>query len=169
MSFILEALKKSESERNRGRVKTLALSHFEPGRRPIAPYVATAVVAAVVFAGFGWWISRQTTTVGFGSVATKSVAEPPPQVLRPMAPDRSRSVSMPSVNRTQAAIAPAITPPRVSLDALSYSDDPSRRFVMINQKIYHEGQWTEDGLRVQAVTRTGAVLAFQGQEFVVTP
>lgn len=57
MSFILEALKKSERERKAGKVPDLSSVVHEPRRRPVPWLLLTLVVLGVVNAlGLGYWL-----------------------------------------------------------------------------------------------------------------
>lgn len=55
----------------------------------------------------------------------------------------------------------------LTLDVLVYSDTPSERLVFINGRKYVEGQRTEQGLVVEAITPQGAMLNDQGRRFLL--
>lgn len=58
--------------------------------------------------------------------------------------------------------------PHMHLDIHVYSGDPAERFVFINMKRYNEGNATQEGPKVERITRTGVVMDYQGQRFLLT-
>lgn len=59
--------------------------------------------------------------------------------------------------------------PVVNIQAVSYSENDARRFVMIDQHIYKEGDELKNGLRVEQVTPDGPVVSFRGRRFMLRP
>jgi general secretion pathway protein B len=58
--------------------------------------------------------------------------------------------------------------PHMHLDIHVYSGDPAERFVFINMRRYNEGNATQEGPKVERITRTGVVMNYQGQKFLLT-
>ena len=58
--------------------------------------------------------------------------------------------------------------PHMHLDIHVYSGDPAERFVFINMRRYNEGNATQEGPKVERITRTGVVMNYQGQQFLLT-
>jgi len=58
--------------------------------------------------------------------------------------------------------------PHMHLDIHVYSGDPAERFVFINMRRYNEGNATQEGPKVERITRTGVVMSYQGQQFLLT-
>jgi general secretion pathway protein B len=58
--------------------------------------------------------------------------------------------------------------PHMHLDIHVYSGDPAERFVFINMRRYNEGNATQEGPKVERITRTGVVMSHQGQQFLLT-
>ena len=58
--------------------------------------------------------------------------------------------------------------PHMHLDIHVYSGDPAERFVFINMRRYNEGNATQEGPKVERITRTGVVMDHQGQRFLLT-
>lgn len=67
--------------------------------------------------------------------------------LRDMPPDFRRSVQA------------------IRIDAHFYSEDPARRFVMINLRKYHEGERLLEGPELERIEQDGLLLSYQGQRF----
>lgn len=55
--------------------------------------------------------------------------------------------------------------PHMHVDIHVFSGDPGERFVFINMRRYNEGQATQEGPRVERITRDGVVMDYQGQRF----
>lgn len=55
--------------------------------------------------------------------------------------------------------------PHMHIDIHVYSANPAERFVFINMRRYNEGQATQEGPRVERITRDGVVMDYQGQRF----
>ena len=58
--------------------------------------------------------------------------------------------------------------PHMHLDIHVYSGDPAERFVFINMRRYNEGNATQEGPKVERITRTGVVMSYQGRQFLLT-
>lgn len=57
----------------------------------------------------------------------------------------------------------------VKIDVHVYATLPSQRFVLINMKKYHEGETTDTGLALSAITPEGAIVSYQGQQYKLLP
>ena len=197
MSFILDALRKSEHERQRGAVPGLSEVPFAAPRRA-PPYWALALIVvlgvAVLALGGAWW--RSTRTIQ-GAAATESPAarteiprepaaspEPvgrvpestslqiaPPPVARVPAPEpevqAAAQSSAPPLSSAAALAAEGIFVPALHLELHAYSERAAERFVFINGKKYSEGQTLAEGPRLVAIEPNGAVLSQQGRRFLL--
>jgi len=159
MSYILDALRKSERERAAGRIPTLhGAAAPVPGRHPAVFWVLLLIV--VVVAGAGWWWYRAP-----GIAVTSTAPSPAPTAQKldlPPAP-------VPPAAVQSAPVIPAPVTRTDTINVLSYSADPGRRFVMIDQVIYREGQTTRSGATVKEITPRGVVLSGPGGERLVAP
>ena len=59
--------------------------------------------------------------------------------------------------------------PDLAINALSYSSDHAKRFVMINQDIFKEGEDLGNGIVVEEIKKSGVVLSFEGHQFILKP
>jgi general secretion pathway protein B len=90
MSYILEALKKAQAERQLGHAPTLdavpvgAAPAAAPARK--LPLAAIAIVAAAVGAGALWWMKPASAPAPVTVVATPAVAPTPAAVVQAPAP-----------------------------------------------------------------------------------
>lgn len=57
--------------------------------------------------------------------------------------------------------------PELRLDLLVYAVKPADRFVFINMRKLREGETLPEGVRVEAITPTGAQLIFRGKRFTI--
>ena len=113
MSYILDALKKADAEREQGRVPGLhtATAHLEtdsqPLGRPIPPWVMGLVVALALTAlGLAWWWTRPVITA---TAASDVVRPKTPEV--PQSPTKSMATAPAPVSTAPVNTPPLVTPP----------------------------------------------------------
>lgn len=208
MSYILDALKKSERERSLGHVPTLNTVYSDPQRAAkrrwfwlvLALLILLTLVAAAIYGAMFWGQNRafwsageqsQTpaaeappSTVNTKKLESKSVTTPAVAIVgTPRAKIGAPGAARPPVSRSAAAVQTSTSYPTIDdlddgtrqrlsdivINAISYSKQPSRRFVMINQKIYRQGQSVNGQISVVEIRPQGAVLRFQGREFLAVP
>lgn len=58
--------------------------------------------------------------------------------------------------------------PVLNISGHTYSQDPRRRIILINNRILREGDFVEQGLQLKEITWTGVVLDFQGTLFTIS-
>jgi general secretion pathway protein B len=56
---------------------------------------------------------------------------------------------------------------RPDIDVHVYSDEPMRRFVLIDLQKYREGEQIDSGLAIDSITRSGVIFSDQGTRFQV--
>jgi len=227
MSFILDALKKSESDRQRQGGPALFEVKVAPPRHALPPWaVAIAVLLVANLGVVAWFLLRHAVAPGAPAEAAASVrvpaalpAPPPSAAPAPAAPPRS-VMSAPAPAATPAAttaaapalpsaataepssnpddFAPASEPPasgslgrvkrgtdagvplyqqliatpgtqlpQLRLDLHAYAEHAEDRWVLINMHKLREGESLE-GVHVDRITPEGAVLSYQGSQFLLT-
>jgi hypothetical protein len=192
MSFILDALRKSESERRRDVAPGLA--HIPPAapRSHTPPWVWIVIgVLTVGILGLtvAWWQSAQTkpqidgdasraaaeqarapaaaTAGGAESPTSPASDEAAPGRRDPVpAEGRTAQENLPSV---ADVVADGLALPPLELQLISYSEDESRRFVFINGFQYRQGERVQNGPLVVSITPESVLLRQQGRDFVLTP
>ena len=191
MSYILEALKKAEAERQRGAVPTLQSLSAAPAAEATAtkPLLRYALYGAVLVALLllGLLIARWMTTTTPAAPQPAVVQAPAPapmrvepRVLPPPAPrvlEAPKPVVMPPV-----VAAPASAPiptlaelpeslrrslPPLKIGGSMYSDTPSARMLIINSVVYHEGDALGAGLLLETIGTRKAQLSYNGQRFTL--
>jgi general secretion pathway protein B len=58
--------------------------------------------------------------------------------------------------------------PHMHIDIHVFSENPAERFVFINMRKLTEGEATQEGPRVERITRDGVVMDHQGQQFFLS-
>jgi len=197
MSFILDALKKAESERGRAAGPVLVDVRIAPPRRRLPAWAW--VLGVVLLANFGvllWLMLRTPQAAAVSAAGTSEVnvapAAPatnnsaaglppsplPPPTLRqfepttvpmpPAAPARAAPAadlaSLPTQRELQAR---GITLPALLLNLHVYDESPALRYVLLNGLRLAEGDFTPDGIKVEAITERGVVLEARGQRFLL--
>ena len=127
MSYILDALKKSEAQRSRGVVPTLLAPHQTPLRRNVIGWVVAAalLVNAVVFAVWVYWPSTKPSPPSppSGSVGTSAAAASPvsrtPSVGAPTTMPTAPATVETTAQQPKAPGIPPDTPPAAAAYAPS--------------------------------------------------
>jgi len=193
VSFILDALKKAESERNRQSGPVLMDARLAPPRRHLPAWAWVLGVAMLAnLAILAWLLLRDAQPV--------AAAEPPPAITAPAAAPAGGAVSPaaqsppPVVASTPAPLpGPALPPatpaagyldldslptaqqlrargvnlPALELNLHAYDPAPQNRFVMLNSARMREGEFTPDGIKVERITPRGVVLEASGHRFLL--
>lgn len=193
MSYILEALKKSERERARGRIPTLdTISGQGVSHKSLWLGVALGAGALLVLATIAWLVNYQFLRPQAPEVmgnaadsATSPARKAPEETTDPGEPRASLRVRR-TGGDTQPGDAggdaarrvadiddlPAAARRRIeglSVNVVSYSEEPARRFVMLNQRIVRESDTVGDGVIVKRITPKGAMLAVGDYEILIEP
>jgi general secretion pathway protein B len=186
VSYILEALKKSERERQRGNITTLQTSsQIVLSQRSLWIGFVVGVAALGAVAATAWFVRLQLT----GSPVVSPAASPEPsrqESPAPTAPQQSQTSSAVVDSGTAVPAQPADTVQRVesinqldapsrarvaglSLNVVSYSKVPAHRFIMVNQRIVHESETIGDGIVVKRILPNGALLDVGKYEIMLRP
>jgi len=195
MSYILDALRKSERERERGAVPVLRTTlPVSGGGRRAWRGLAAGFMLIVSAAAAAWFAgprvldeARRVSTLlaGLGGATDASDAVPDSPSPAPAGADGTpgRDVddraaapasSSPGDEREPARNHdPATTPPAgvqdLTLNVVSYSDVPERRFAMIDQRIVRETDTVAGGILVKQIRPDGVILAVGGDEVLLRP
>jgi general secretion pathway protein B len=186
VSYILDALKKSEAERSRGAVPTLLTPPQTSFRSGIIGWgvIVALIVNAGLFAAWLYWPRNASSPVvgapaqvATPTVASSSAPAPAKTTWRDAAPPPLEyPVSVPP------PIAAPTPSPRTSpeIDAASdtgaadvsfsthvYATDPSMRAVTMNGKRFVEGDTIRPGVRIREITETGVILDVNGRPIPV--
>lgn len=170
MSLILDALRRADRSRERdvGRRVTEAMP---PRARPrsLSLIALFAVLTASIVVGVVGWFARPAPTS-------------PPRIIEVTPQVRGSSLDEIAIPARTATQPPALPPapllstlsaalqasvPPLAVNAHVWSDDPAKRFVMLNGRLYRDGDVVQDGLRLVTVLTDGAELEWRGVRFRV--
>lgn len=178
MSFILDALRKSESERQREAAPSLARAPLAAVRRETPPWVWLVLVlllVALAAVAAAWWQSA-----GEG----RAVAGPAAAVTAPPAASADRrSDGAAAATAAEARPAAADSPPRpvrelariepglpaYGLDFVAYnSADPASSSAWINGERYRPGEQIGSGPELVEIRPDSVILAWAGERFILS-
>lgn len=181
MSFILDALKKSEAERQEqasrefSSMPTAAAS--APPRRWIWLLGALLLLNTLALIALA---TRGRDRDEPAAIADEAAAEAPGFTARPRetgtaaAPSEARSAA--SAASLPAAALPTLTElrlnegvalPDMNLDIHVYGASPAERFVFIDRQKLAEGDRLETGARVEEIGPDGVIMQYRGTRFVL--
>lgn len=196
MSFILDALRKSENERQQSEVPSIsdvpAVVHST--RLPTWAVASIAALSAtILLLGWAWWHSTDGGEVAVADGGSIGLRPGTPAVSRPATSGAVRNLAWEPVAASRPAAASpasravAATPtivfgpptmmelivagsilPELALELHVYSATASERFVRINSASYREGAVLAEGPRVLSITAEGVILDYRDQSFLLS-
>jgi general secretion pathway protein B len=95
------------------------------------------------------------------AVDALAVSEPTDAAAGVEAPEDARIAGLPRYSSVDP------NAPRLRLDLHVYSSLPAQRYALINMRKLREGESNEDGVTVREITRSGVVLLYRGEEFLL--
>ena len=178
MSYIFDALRKSESERQREVSASLTHAPLARPRQRVPAWtwlVIAALCLALIALAMAWWRSEGGgLAIGSGAAspslepASPAARETPPATAQPL--DSTAPVAANSRLRPIGELAsfdPSL--PEYSLDVLAPSSrDPAESSAWINGRRYYPGERIGNGPVVLEVRSNGVVLALAGERFLLT-
>ncbi len=185
MSYILDALRKSELERQRDSAPGLMRSPVATVRRETPAWSWLLIVLlslALVAVAAAWWLRNNDAggaptaelpaVPGDSAASTATVAPAPADVIAAEAPaGAATSATFSGEPQAISALIRAYpTLPRYALSFLEYnSRDPDSGTAWINGQRYYPGEVIEGGPELVGIRPDGAVLAYRGQTYLLTP
>ena len=97
--------------------------------------------------------------------APSAVVEVPPFYAPPPAPPPAVVSGVPEWNDLSLEFRSGLTLPRI--DVHVYSDDPGRRFILVDLQKYREGEALDNGAVLEEILPGGIQLYYQGTRFLV--
>jgi len=197
MSYILDALNKSEQERRTQKTPDLSSIHRALPARNVNSkrwYIGIGLVlVSINIAGLAWWQLTSkpvilTTTPAIQTMPSQSASgQIDRSVSKIMPPDPSsnqrRNEQAPSMtitpslsNSANGQVIPASqlpmniqrTVPELTISSHVYSDDPSLRMVNINGSMMNEGEYIAEDFLLDEITEEGAIIRHQNYRFRIT-
>jgi general secretion pathway protein B len=180
MSFILDALRKSENERQREASPSFARAPVAVGRRetPGWTHVVMGILAiALVVLAVAWWRSDRVAPVSSPAPAADdvSVSGPAPSeagepAVAP-APAPVESAAAPRADSPHpigdlAVLDPAL--PVYSLEFVAYDpSEPGGSSAWINGSLYRPGERLRSGPELVEVRSDSVILGYRGETFLL--
>lgn len=168
MSYILDALQKSERQRRKGHVPDLgAAADTDKPQRPTNTFARTAawmvgiVLTGGLLAVLIWWLQPMSAQP---PRPTADLAAPPPaQTNQPQPATRPNNITTapPQTDNIQDSL------PDLNFSSHIYSDDPTMRMISINDQMMKTGDMIAEDLLLEDITENGVILNFRGQRFAV--
>ena len=190
MSFILDALRKSELERQRDSAPDLMRSPVATIRRETPAWSWLLIVLlslALTAVAAAWWLRNSDAEVAVtaGQAVTSAVPAAAAEASTPAAgsvpsvsPDAEAAVTGADTGTVASAGEPRPMAdlirgypnlPRYVLSFLEYRGaDPDRGSAWINGRRYYPGQVVEGGPELVGIQPDGALLAYRGQTYLLT-
>ena len=174
MSYILDALKKSEKKRTRKRIPGVdALQNDAPGNAGFSLKSIIALVLAIA-------VANSAAIYLLFDEPQKEVLSPAPtggkQPATPVISDEllgnpvvdEELAENPVMDRVDPGVtknAPPALPPRLDVTAHIYADQPDLRMVKIDGMNRHEGDYLADNHQLIKITEQGIILEYYGQRY----
>lgn len=172
MSYLLDALRKAERERQAERTPDLVRLHESgaDGRRGGLPGWVTPVVAALALLNVGalatFWLLREPEGATLKNEAI-SQALPGERSDRPADDPVDDDYPEPAASIADLPADIRGRLPPIELNGHLYSSIPGRSFVLVNGRRYREGERLREGPAVESIDEAGAVLNHRGERFRV--
>ena len=181
MSYILDALRKSDQQRQRGTAPmTLAAPAVVEKRPAFSLNLVLALALLIAGMAIGWLRPWQPVAPNPPPL-NQAKAPVPPLAAAPLSPLPPRVPARPSpqrvreaaVSETQAGVIalselPAAIRqdiPSLSISLHGYASKPADRITMINDKLLRQGELLAPGLRLEQITADGVILDYKGYRF----
>jgi general secretion pathway protein B len=194
MSYILDALKKSDQQRQRGATPTLPTAQSTvtvPKQSFPVYYGVLAGVLLCAGIAIGWlhpWQAEQPMHAA-APFAARPVPPTPNQVSPPLRPDQPGMANKPEQTlpvpdmapppaspavavQDQKAVALSELPPAIrqeipamTIQLHSYSNKPINSIVSINSRMMKEGESLAPGLKLEQITPDGVIFSYKGYRF----
>ena len=189
MSYILDALNKSEQEQKNRQAPGLDAIHSLPGQNQKGLWIAIACAFLITNAGLYFFLATEDESLPVQpSVATSEISNTPavepafsePKQTTPMTTELSTSspTSIPNsapvtkpINDETVALTTAniaALPARVqrqipdmTFSSHIFADDPALRMVNINGRLINEGDVIAEGIKLLRITEDGVVISYR--------
>lgn len=193
MSYILDALKKSEQERGHGTAPGIQTMHsssmrYAADKRPIWPFILITVVAANLAFLMFLAYTKDTTPA---QPTTNESAIDQAQTQHTSTSENTDSIHeqpTPPINNNQTTSRNTTSPkqvapqgsvihihelplsvkqqiPAMDFSAHIYSSNPKHRSIVINGSFMEEGEQVSNELTLTEITSKGAIFSFRGYRF----
>lgn len=147
MSTILDALKRSEQERKQNKVPTLS-DMPAPAERSRWPMMLFVLLVAVLLVVLVWLLLSNKTSEG------------KEQVVNINNESVEAEVQLGNGNEPASSI---------KVDVISYAQDASARFVIVNGKLFREQEFVKAGVKIESILEESVVFIERGKRVTRQP
>lgn len=198
MSFILDALRKSEHQRQKNTAPSIADNIIQPKQKKRSPWLILAIILLAVNGVLiiTLWLRSEPVEQ---QVAAQQTSQQPRQAPTRTSNRQQAPVSIAENVQVESAAEPDTTPsltssavqipngtssnlpsletlqlqgvltlPPMRVDIHVYSNLPAERFVFINMQKQREGSQLNEGPTVDTITPDGVILTWQGRRFIMS-
>ena len=166
MSYILEALRKSERERSLGKVPTLQATTQSAARRTPVWWLLPLVLLAAAAA---WWFWQDRMAASDDRAAIHRILPSESSSQHRQTEGVVEAAPREQANVSGGSSATNQPLPKITLNVISWSEDPARRFAMINQKIVREGEALSDSINIRLIRPDQVIVLANGRELILNP
>jgi len=196
VSFILDALRKSEHQRQKNMGPSITGTVVKQAQHKKSPWLKL-VAFLLIINSFLVIILWRPSSSSQSEIASLQDANKPREVaIRMSNRQPTRTQITPSTTKATSLVSPTLEPsieieipnttlsnlpsletlqlkgvlrlPPMRVDIHVYSDDASERFVFINMKKSREGGQLAEGPQIERITPDGVIMSWQGQRFVIS-
>ena len=146
MSTILDALKRSEQERKINKTPTLS-DMPAPEERSRWPLIVLSLLLILLLSGLVWFLLG-------GKLPAKQVQE----II-------ISNETVGNFSRNQEAG----DSESIKVSIISYAQEPSARFVIVNDKLFREGEFVKAGVKIETILPDSVVLLNRGKRITYQP
>jgi len=186
MSYILDALKKSEGERQRRVEQDNTIDGIRPPRpakyavNKRLPVIASIVILLLISIVAVVFIDNEKYKTGSGEILEQAIVYKTPAKIASSNPatvndnlqektsgqtseELKTFKTLPFFWEKPAAYRQGIDPFSVSIHV--YASNPSQRILFINNREYRAGEQTQQGPKVESIEPQGVILSYRGEYF----
>ncbi len=167
MSYILDALNKSEQERRNRQTPGLDSRHSAPvtALQSRSIWLLLLVMLVVINGSFVYWLISEPTESKTATTIAEQAQEPsveqvttPADLYKNPTPPTIRSILPVNIAQLPTSVQRQI--PDIRFSSHIYADDPSLRMVNIDGRIFREGDIVADGISLVEISEDGVVLSY---------
>jgi general secretion pathway protein B len=167
MSYILDALKKSEQERQQGKSPNLQSIHKPAAPDSTSNYLAISLIVLCVcslsIAAY-FYLDNKGPRANTVEITNKEITVEKVETASPLVPSTETNKVVEALAVVEFWQLP--DPVQSEIPALTfsfhvYSDNPERRAIIINKRRVKEGDLVSTGLHLTEITPEGVVLRWQ--------
>ena len=147
MSTILDALKRSEQERKQNKVPTLS-DMPAPAERSRWPMVLIVVLVVILLAVLAWLLLMNKSSEGEEQVV---------------------NINNESVESEVQLASDNVPASSIKVDVISYAQDASARFVIVNGKLFREQEFVKAGVKIESILQESVVFIERGKRVTRQP